>query len=130
MKYLFIGEKRSDLAIKRNVRWRDGKLAAKPLFTALEAMGLDPQEQKYMNLFEPLGEQGILHSSHDYWIIACAVAGFIPVAMGRKVEGELKRRNIDHLFIYHPATRGIIRTTAMYNNHVRKQLGNNCKQSI
>ena len=40
-KYLFIGEKRSALARKMNVTWKDGRLAAKHLFTAIERTNID-----------------------------------------------------------------------------------------
>ena len=38
-KILFVGENRSHLAKKMNVTWKDGRLAAKQLFDALDAIG-------------------------------------------------------------------------------------------
>jgi len=43
--------------------------------------------------------------------------------MGRKVERELKKNNIKHEFIYHPATRGEVRNIEKYKNHVKERIG-------
>jgi len=45
------------------------------------------------------------------------------VAMGRKVEKELKKHQIRHEFIYHPATRGSVRNIERYKNHVKERIG-------
>jgi len=42
--------------------------------------------------------------------------------MGRKVERELKKHQISHLYIHHPAARGKIRIIENYKAHVRGQL--------
>ena len=94
---LFVGEERSELAIKMGVTWSDGRLAAKQLFDALIANRIDPKECDFTNWFERGGKSKV----NSY-------TGTI-VAMGRKVEKELLSRGINHLFIYHPATRGTIR---------------------
>ena len=39
-KYLFVGERRSELAIKMNVTWVDKRLAAAHLSKAVEAIGI------------------------------------------------------------------------------------------
>jgi len=45
------------------------------------------------------------------------------IAMGRKVERELKKHQIEHEFIYHPATRGKVRIIENYKNHVKERIG-------
>jgi hypothetical protein len=87
-------------------RW---KAAAKQLFDALEFCGINPQKQQFANWFD--GEQDIVRQHKG------AV-----VAMGRKVERELIKENIPHLFIYHPATRGAVRRKELYLKHVQEAL--------
>lgn len=52
MKYLFVGEKRSERAKKLGVWLEDGRLAAKQLFDALIFCNIHPQDQEYCNWFE------------------------------------------------------------------------------
>jgi len=47
----------------------------------------------------------------------------VVIAMGRKVERELKKHQIQHEFIYHPATRGAVRNIEKYKNHVKERIG-------
>lgn len=107
---LFVGEKRSQLAIKMGVTWEDGRLAAKQLFDALEACDIDPQKQKFCNWFEDGGKEIV--RSHSGTV----------VAMGLKVKKALEKEGIPHLFIYHPAARGKIRKKELYESHVRENL--------
>jgi hypothetical protein len=109
MKYLFVGEKRSERAKKMKVTLQDGRLAAKQLFDALKHCNIIPQEQAYCNWFE--GGKGTVRS----W------EGTI-VAMGHKVRRALEKERINHIFIFHPATRGKIRTKELYCNHVKERL--------
>ena len=109
-KYLFVGEKRSNLAIKMNVTWVDRRLAAAHLSKAVENIGIDWNECAFINVFEDDIED------------IRTFKGVI-VAMGRKVERELKKHQICHEFIYHPATRGAIRNIEKYKNHVRERIG-------
>lgn len=109
-KYLFVGEKRSNLAIKMNVTWVDRRLAAAHLSKAVENIGIDWDECAFINVFEDDIED------------IRTFKGVI-VAMGRKVERELKKHQIGHEFIYHPATRGAIRNIEKYKNHVRERIG-------
>ena len=46
----------------------------------------------------------------------------VVVAMGRKVERVLKNNDIEHSFIYHPATRGEVRNIDKYCNHFKNNL--------
>ena len=109
-KYLFVGEKRSDRAIQMNVTWVDKRLAAAHLSKAVENIGIDWNECAFLNVFED--EINDIKSFEG-----------IVVAMGRKVEKELKKHQIDHLFIYHPATRGSVRNIERYKNHVKERIG-------
>jgi hypothetical protein len=107
--FLFVGEKPSNLAIRKGWEWKDGRLAAKQLFDALEFCGINPVQQSFANWFD--GEQNVVRK----------YKGTI-VAMGRKVERALIKENIPHLFIYHPATRGTVRRKELYCNHVKNAL--------
>ncbi len=109
--FLFVGEERSATAIRMNVTWKDRRLAAAHLSKATDALGLDWNKLCFKNVFEDDIED---IKSFD---------GII-VAMGRKVEKELKKHKIEHEFIYHPATRGAVRNIEKYKNHVRERIGN------
>lgn len=109
-KYLFVGEKRSELAKKMGVTWVDKHLAAAPLYRALKNIGICWDECAFLNVFED--EINDIKSFNG-----------TVVAMGRTVEKQLKKHQIDHLFIYHPATRGLVRKTENYNNHVKERIG-------
>ena len=109
-KYLFVGERRSNLAIKMNVTWVDRRLAAAHLSKAVEALGINWDECAFLNVFED-DIQDI--RSFDG----------VVVAMGRKVEKQLKMAEIRHEFIYHPATRGTVRNIENYKQHVRERIG-------
>lgn len=123
MKFLFVGEERSELAKKMNVRWQDGRLAAKQLFDALNFCGINPQHQMYINLFESTFQQGINEPIEDY-INRCKRYKIIVVGMGRRVQRELNKMNIDHLSIVHPAAKGKIRKKQVYCEHVKSVLLN------
>jgi len=109
-KYLFVGEKRSERAIQMNVTWVDKRLAAAHLSKAVENIGIDWNECAFKNVFE------------DDINDIKSFKGII-VAMGRKVEKELKKHQIGHEFIYHPATRGAVRNIEKYKNHVKERIG-------
>lgn len=109
-KFLFVGEERSPTAIKMNVTWKDRRLAAAHLSKAIEALGYDYNNLNFKNVYEDKIED--IKSFNG-----------IVVAMGRKVERELKKHNIDHHYIHHPAARGKIRIVDNYIGHVREQIG-------
>ena len=110
-KYLFVGEKRSPRAIEMGVTWKDKRLAAAHLSKAIEALGIDWDDLKFLNVYE----NDISNiKSFDGPVIA----------MGRKVEKELKKYKIPHHYIHHPAARGKIRKIDNYKKHVREQIGN------
>lgn len=108
---LFVGEKRSELAKKMNVTWKDGRLAAKQLFDALNHCNIDPNDHEFCNWFE-----GGKKKVREY-------EGIV-IAMGHKVSNALKKENIEHIFIYHPATRGKIRKKELYFSHIKTALAN------
>ena len=105
-----MGEKRSELAKKMNVTWVNKRLCAGHLSKAVENLGIDWNECAFLNVFE--------EDIND-------IKSFkgIVIAMGRKVERELKKHQIKHEFIYHPATRGSVRNIERYKNHVKERIG-------
>jgi hypothetical protein len=108
---LIVGEERSPKAIRMGVRWEDEALAAKPLFEALRACGLDPlADCRFVNWFEGDGP--------------AVVRGWTGpvVALGRKVEKALGREGRAFVFVTHPAARGAIRRRDRYVAHVGEQL--------
>jgi len=107
--FLFVGEERSNRAIEMGVTWKDRRLAAAHLSKATDALGIDWDSIKFLNVFEDDIED---IKSFD---------GVI-VGMGRKVERELKKHQISHLYIHHPAARGKIRIIENYKAHVKEQL--------
>jgi len=106
---LFVGEERSPTAIRMDVTWVDRRLAATHLSKATDALGIPWDECKFLNVFEDDIED--IRSFEG-----------IVVAMGRKVERELKKHQISHEYIHHPAARGKIRIIENYKAHVREQL--------
>jgi len=108
-KFLFVGEERSPTAIEKGWTWKDRRLAAAHLSKATDALGIEWESLAFLNVFEDDIED---------------IRSFdgIVVAMGRKVERELKKHRISHLYIHHPAARGKIRIIENYKQHVREQL--------
>ena len=107
--FLFVGEERSPTAIRMGVTWKDRRLAAAHLSKATDALGLDWEALHFRNVYEDDIED---IKSFDG----------IVVAMGRKVEKELKKHQIPHEYIHHPAARGKIRIIENYKAHVQEQL--------
>jgi hypothetical protein len=108
-KYLFVGERRSELAKKMNVTWVDKRLAASHLSKAVEAIGINWDDCAFINVFED--------NIDDIQNFKGVIVG-----MGRKVERELNKLGIKHEFIYHPATRGAVRNIEKYKQHVRERI--------
>lgn len=107
--FLFVGEERSPTAIRMGVTWKDKRLCAGHLSKATDALGIDWDNLNFKNVFED-----------DIQDIK-SFNGIV-VAMGRKVEKELKKYKIKHEYIHHPAARGKIRIVENYKAHVREQL--------
>ena len=116
---IFVGERRSNTARKRNWTWRNGRLAARPLFEALNAMGIEPARQSYANLWTDHTRPTI---SWRCLAMLRAQHQDVVVALGRRVAAELRRRGIEHVELVHPAARGRIRKRARYIAHVRERL--------
>jgi len=126
---IFIGECRSPTAQRKGWSWTDGRLAAKPLFEALEAMGIEPLDHLFYNLFHdpparrnvrrwrPTVNEGIVSG------LCVQVRGRVVVALGKRVSAELVKRGINHVALVHPAARGRIRKRERYIAHVAERLG-------
>lgn len=111
-RYLFVGERRSNRAIAMGVTWENGRLAGHTLFFALREIGLDPDEQQFMNVFH---DDGTLD---DYTLQLLRESKESIVALGRIVQRELTRAGIPHTAMIHPAARGAIRLSSRYRAHV------------
>ena len=108
--FLFVGEERSPTAIKMGVTWKDKRLCAGHLSKAVEALGVKWCQCAFLNVYED--------DIEDIKSFQGPIIG-----MGRKVEKELKKHQIDHHFIIHPEARGTIRKIENYKEHVKEQLG-------
>ncbi len=123
--FLFVGEKPSRLAAERGVTWKDGRLAAKQLFDALDAAGIDPASCDFVNLFgddpeAPVGKtvQAMARARG----LSRRRRGRRIVALGQKVSTVLEACGIRHIRVVHPAARGTIRRKDLYAEHVRAAL--------
>jgi uracil-DNA glycosylase len=127
-KFLFVGEAPSKLANRINASWRTGQLSAKVLHDALRAMGIDPVQHKYINLWADYEGRPRVGQQYPYEYIWRAYGeGYTIVAMGQKVHkalgsGKTLLQTIPHLTIVHPAARGKIRLRANYQAHVKEVL--------
>lgn len=127
---MFVGECRSLTAQRKGWTWADGRLAAKPLFEALAAMGVDPSKHEYANLWTD-NASGTTYGDLKPGIMGTTIGrikarikqGSIIVALGKRVSHELARRGIVHVALVHPAARGAIRKRERYHAHVKAQLG-------
>jgi hypothetical protein len=119
--FVFVGERPSPRARQMRVTWQDGRLAAKPLHTALRACGIPPETQRYLNLFRTYGPLTVKQTALrrlQRWVRA----GRTIVALGRRVAQALDAAGIPHLQLVHPAARGRIRNTDRYCAHVHATL--------
>lgn len=127
---LFVGECRSLTAQSKGWTWKDGRLAAKPLFEALAAMGVDATAHAFTNLWtdNATGQTpGASGSAVIAWqkigrLKTHTKAGGVIVALGKRVSEELTKREIAHVALVHPAARGKIRKRERYHEHVRAKL--------
>lgn len=130
-RFLFVGERRSETARRRGWTWRDGRLAAVPLYEALRSMGLDPADRAqcdWVNLWpDGDGDRGGPVPGRRLAVVRVhARLGATVVALGRLVSQELTRRGVDHVAVVHPAARGRIRRRDRYVAHVRQHLAQHC----
>lgn len=117
----FVGECRSLTAKRKHWTWKDGRLAAKPLFEALRAMGVDPVAHQYCNLWTD-NVVPVIPPSRVGMLLARQHEGVVIVALGKKVSAELVKRGIEHVALVHPAARGKIRKRERYHKHVKDKL--------
>lgn len=128
--FFFVGECRSPTAKKKGWTWKDGRLAAKPLFEALAAMKIDPGAHIFINLWTDDAIKPVIPWQRLERIRAAADAGVIVVALGKRVSTELAKRTIDHVALVHPAARGKIRKRERYINHVKERLTSRRRAAI
>jgi hypothetical protein len=121
-RFLFVGEKPSETAFRRGLTWEDGSLAAKTLFDALDAAGIDRTDCAFVNLYGDHPQATVGHISLEaagrLRVIASVAKIVTVVAMGRQVENRLRVASVPHLYIVHPAARGAIREKTVYQQHV------------
>lgn len=121
--YLFVGERPSPKAKAMRVKWADGRLAAKQLFDALAAIGIDPTSHQFDNVFRSdLSEPETVCRRAIGRIRRIASQGATVVAMGKKAQAVLIANDIGHIPIVHPAARGSIRKKCRYESHIREAL--------
>ncbi|MBS1722475.1 MAG: hypothetical protein JSS66_05650 [Armatimonadetes bacterium] len=115
--FLFIGERRSNTAIRMGVTWTDGRLCASTLFDALSRVGVDPSRQRFMNAFTDSGQVDLAT------VRTAAEAQEVVVGLGLKAQRVLEEHGIEHVKLVHPAARGKIRLKDNYRRHVVETLG-------
>jgi hypothetical protein len=121
-RFVFVGERRSRRATELGARWEHGRLCAKTLHAALRAIGLDPTNQLYLNLFTD-GDLPTLDDDALARARTLADTGVEIVGLGRTVQQALERAGVPHRRLIHPAARGAIRARAAYQAHVAVVLG-------
>ncbi len=109
------------LHVTYGVTWTDGRLAARTLFEALREVGIDPDAQYFVNVFEDSPGYS-LDAKAVQRLRDLAASGHELVGMGRRVQRALSRLGLRHTQLIHPAARGEIRATARYRRHVRDTL--------
>lgn len=126
-RFLFVGEKPSVLAHTRRVTWADGRLAAKQLFDALDAAGIERAACTFVNLFGDSPDaidRGVTPTARRRaGKLRRMAAEHRIVALGRRVAAALRELNVTHTEMVHPAARGLIRRKDAYAEHVRTALG-------
>ncbi len=115
MQILFVGEEPSKTAKEKGWVWGDEQLCSKTLLEALDKAGVHRESLQFINLFEDGSvNQDSIQMIKDF---KSSVIG-----MGNKVQRALTKNNIGHHALIHPAARGKIRKTELYQAHVKKVL--------
>lgn len=108
IKFLFVGEKRSPLAIKNGYTWQNvpdqSAHSSRKLFIALRNIGIEPRDHEFVNAWDDDGNPQEINSD-----------GKIVIAMGLKVQKELSERGVQFIPIVHPAALGIWCRQGEYN---------------
>lgn len=121
MAFVFVGERPSKRAVEIGATWQNGKLAGHTLRRALEAAGIDPALQDYINLYSKPEPDICDYAAEHAALITikrAQGAGCVIVGMGRIVCEVLTRASVPHLELVHPAARGKIRKRERYHQHV------------
>jgi len=105
------------------VTWTHGRLSAKTLHEALRAIGLDPSEQLYINLYRDPPSPLEVDPEALARLTEHSLHGGPVIALGKRVSGYLEHHGILHVALVHPAARGSIRRTENYQSHVAIMLG-------
>lgn len=117
MKIMFVGEKPSLTAFEKGWTWKSGRLAAKTLFDALNALEINPADCDFMNLFGDHPDDPEVPTADRLTKIGgLANEGYTIVAMGLKVARGLE--GVPHRVMRHPAARGAGRRRDLYLAHV------------
>jgi hypothetical protein len=125
-RFIFVGEKPSNRALQIGATWQNGKLAGKTLREGLLTLGINPDEQDYINLWDDT----VTHVTPEFYhelmlgLVECrgSCPGMTVIGMGDKVCKELRKYRIPHTRIVHPAARGKIRKTERYQEHLASRL--------
>lgn len=124
-RFVFVGERPSQTAVRRGWTWKHGRLAAKTLHDALTHIGIDPAKQKYINLFGDTCERDAERDEINHRlsrIRRMKGRGYTVVGMGRRVCQHLRETSVAHLALRHPAARGRLRRRELYAAHVFQTL--------
>jgi len=124
--YLFVGERPSHKAVAIGATWQNAQLAGRTLRDALLAAGVDPEAQRYVNLWRR-PDRGNRFDEYDLiyalrQVRRAVAAGCVVVGMGRLVCRELSSCRVPHTRMVHPAARGSIRRRCRYHRHVKATL--------
>lgn len=128
MLFLFVGERQSNTALKKNWTWRSCQIEREPrlcaikLFESLEAVGIDPYDLESVVFANIFNEEEVVNGENVKLIRWFQECGFTVVGMGRKVQGCLDDLEIEHIGIVHPAARGEILKEGRYTEHLRERL--------
>jgi len=115
-KILFIGEEPSKTARERGWKWGDEQLCSKTLLEALDSAKVPRNHCIFENLFQ----DDVVRPE----VLARLQKTRLPiVAMGKKVQRVLSNHKIKFVPLVHPAARGKIRKTALYQQHVLDTIG-------
>ena len=121
VQFVFVGERPSEKAYQSGYTWKDGRLAARTLFDALDRLAIPTESRSFLNLFgdRPDSEMGDgPEMDARLKLIRHQAKQSIIVGMGSRVSRALKRHSVAHVAIVHPAARGKIRAKEAYIAHV------------
>lgn len=124
-RFVFVGERPSQTAVRRGWTWKHGRLAAKTLHETLIGIGIDPAKQEYINLFGDRCErdaEGDEINQRLSLIRRMMGRGYTVVGMGNRVCRRLRETGVAHLTLRHPAARGRLRRRDLYIAHARETL--------